>query len=127
MTTNEGRTADISEAPISLIPFLWPRIQKTYDDLRDARVDGDPGRIAELLIQFRTTSLLMASEPAQSWAEVEPKVLTQALLRHDAEVHNSPGQAIVADMCEIAIMADHQALNRALCPRDGLSITSSSR
>lgn len=104
ITIKTGATDD--DAPETLIAFLWPRVRNAYAALCEARQSKAVIR-PELTLQFRTQALLMASEPARSWEDLEPKVIVQALVRNDLSLVNLH----FVQMLDAAIMADHELLN----------------
>ena len=117
LTMTHTFTTDATVAPDagSLIAFLWPRVRAVYEALSEAR-QNDGARVVELALQFRTQAMLMASEPARNWSEVEPKVIVQAMLRHDQARGLIEADPHLEAMLEAAILADHAVLNGAHDP-----------
>ncbi|WP_319932317.1 hypothetical protein [Lichenihabitans sp. Uapishka_5] len=112
---NPGETSSRTQAK-TLIAHLASRVYDTYGQLVAAR-GTDPHRADALELQFRTLTLLMASEPAQDWSEVEPKVIAAAFLRYDRE-HGlvSLSHSHLATLLDVAIEADHRRLNSDSLP-----------
>lgn len=108
MTTNSGHGYEPGSNP--LIDHLWQQVRDAYEELTAARRSGSK-HVGERLTQFRTLALLMAAEPARTWNDLHPKVLTQVLVRHDQAVGSEPAGTHLIDMLEAAIMADHATLN----------------